>query len=261
MSELKTGLLIRESVRFVRKNFSVLQYQIRPIFFAVIACEFLDRIGVVYNKSWILPLTAIFSLYFYALFWLSWQRSVLLGASKEHRVDFLNPKKDGWRVLGLFFIWSLISIPCFIPAVASLYMVHDKGKSGLCIFLALMFLGVLGSIYIMSRFVFVLSARAVSKKISFPQAFHLSKKSIWPMFGASAFVGTFFLLSFFAYGFIAQSLTSVFIPMSAHVTVFSILFNYALSIPVYVIELLCFTLNITIVSIAFRWSVENSQAA
>lgn len=263
MTKLTVFGLSAETKDFVFSNLDVLRTHLKIIFPMTLLLLVVEQIGMLTGHEWVRHATIIPKLALYAAFALAWHRTSLMGPSEGHSVHPLHITKDEWKFIAIFLAITLI------PAVimggmsgAALMVSHTQSKGiAIAVLLGMIVAMIVGSVFLL-RLYFILPARSVGVHLTVRDAMKVSKGATWPALGATIIYFMIFLLAATIY----SSTVMAVIGMGTeggdgrNVSDFGVGFiQFLLSIPVLAAMFLLTAMNVTTVSKAYRWGMENNS--
>lgn len=259
MSKPGAFTLSKEAKDFVFSNLDVLRAHLKIVFPAMLLITVINQIGATTGHKWVEFVTLIPYLALYAAFALSWHRSSLMGPDKDHAVHPARIQKEEWIFIGLFMLLTLI--PGLIAGsigFAAGFFSHLLGKSAAAVLIVLLIAVAMALMIFVLRVYFILPARSVGVKLSIREALKASRGLAWPVLGASIILFIIFMLAVVIYqGTLMVVVGSIAGDVEIDKTNAGIL-QFFLSIPVLMATFLLTAGNVTVISRAYKWGMENN---
>lgn len=257
-NEVKVFNLVGEAKDFVFSNLDVLKSHLIVIFPFVLLFELINNFGEAFGATWVALLTFIPILYLYGCFALSWHRSSLMGASPDHAVNplELRPENKGFILLffgvaGLPFLFGIL-----MGAGVGLASVGGEIALGIALIIAIP-VSIWGIIQLI-RISFLLPARSVDVKLSLADARRASRGLIGKIFLSGVVVTFAFSLVIMLYALIVGLVVGIITTGSEPSPLTTGLTMFILGIPMIVAGFVYTAINVTILSRAYQWGIQNN---
>lgn len=259
MSKPGAFTLSKDAKDFVFSNLDVLRAHLKIVFPAMLLITVINQIGTATGHKWVEFVTLAPYLALYAAFALSWHRSSLMGPDKDHAVHPARVGREEWMFIGLFMVLTLIPglIAASIGFIAG-YASHALGKAAAIALIIFLITIAMALMIFVLRVYFILPARSVGVKLSVREALKASRGLAWPVFGASIILFIIFMLAVIIYqGTLMVVVGSIAGDVEIDKTNAGIL-QFFLSIPVLMATFLLTAGNVTVISRAYKWGMENN---
>ena len=260
MSKPGAWALSGEAKNFVFSNFGVLKHHLKIVFPMILLVEILNQVGYIADIKF-MPLVTLFpALVLYACFALSWHRSSLRGADDAHMVNPLRLDREDFKFINIFL--ALAIVPTLVIFLIGFLYGLSAGVGGRAVaYAGILFVLIAGFFLVraMLQFSFKLPARSVGVALTFRQARQVSKDMLWPLIGAGMIFGLLFLIVLVAYSGVIGAIV-YFVSGDVEPEGMKLGFvQFVLSVPVYMAAFVLMALNITALSRAYQWGMQNTQ--
>ena len=261
MSKPGAIILSGESKNFVFSNLDVLKSHLKIVFPMILLVEIVNQVGYIAEMKIIPFITFLPALVLYACFALSWHRSSLRGADESHAINPLRLNREDFKFISVFLVLTIT------PAVAALLIGFLFGvmSQGGAVMAVLGIVAVLVASFFLIRgmlqFSFLLPARSVGVRISFNEAKQVSKGLLMPLIGAGMIFGLLFTIVLVVYSGVVGMIVMA-VSGDAELQGLGLGFiGFILSVPVYMAAFVMTALNITALSRAYQWGMQNNQVS
>ena len=261
MSKLGAIALSGEAKNFVFSNIDALKSHLKIIFPMILLVEIINQIGYITNITMMPALTLVPALILYASFALGWHRASLRGVEHSPTINPLRLDREDFKFVGLFF--GLTTIPVIAALLIGFFygVVSRGGGVMAAIGIVAVIVATVFLIRAMLQLSFLLPARSVGVGISFKEARQSSKGLLFPLIGASMIFGLLFTIILVVYSGVVGAVVT-FVSGDVEPQGLGLGFvGFILSLPVYISTFVLTALNITALSRAYQWGMQNNQVS
>ncbi len=246
--------LTKESVGFVFGNIGTLVRHLRIIFPVLLFLMILEIVGTSNGMAFMPAVTLIPNFILMCLFVLSWHRVSLMGTGSDHSIDPFNLRQYDWGFIGIVLLLGLIpAVPLFLVGFAVGYA-NGTGANINPGFAGLLLIPIMIALFVvLTKLYFVLPARSVGVKLTFREAWMISRGATWPVIGSMMLMGVGLMIAAFIFLFVFGIIAGLF--GGGEMSTVS---AFILMVPILVIQFLFGAIYITLLSRAYRWGAENN---
>lgn len=259
---LRVFSLLGDSVAFVNGNIPVLMDHLKIIFPLALLMELINSFGRATGNEWVALLTIIPIIYLYACFALSWHRSSLMGADSAHAVNPFDFSSDTRSFVLLFFGIA------FLPFLIGLFVGGAFGFASAGADKAIVAItgitAIIVSVYFLIqviRYSFALPARSVGVKLSLKEARKVSKGLVWRILSAMGLAATVFGFAIMLYALIMGLTVGVITRGDEPSELSGGIVTFIFQVPLMVAGFYLMAINITILSKAYQWGMQNNAVS
>ncbi len=251
--------LAKESAQFVFTSMGILFHQIKILFPAMLVLSLIDILCDVYAIQYVPFATALISVYLYACLALTWHRYSLSGNIPSSPINPLSISREDFKFIRLFFLLAIIPVLMGVAlgAIAGGGQAV-AGQAGLVMaFLIIIPVFIYAFIQFL-RYSFKLPAKSLGVDLSFADAKRASRGMISRILLAGFFIGVAAAMVLLVYAIISGISVGFASGGEEPGDIAKVIMGVVLGAPVLLIFVVLTAINITILSKAYQWGIQNN---
>jgi hypothetical protein len=258
--------LRKDSWDFVFDHLDSLWKQLKYVAPIILVFAFLDTTAQHYEFPAFQIVTALASIYFWGCFALSWHRFSLMGPSEDRAIDPFGVTSKDWDFIKVFIVLSLVPVLLIVfigLGFGGLASVFRDNAALIVLFILGGIVALCAMLWFFLRVGFLLPAQSMNVTISLEETKVIAKglrlKILWGSFIYTLIGGLVIIL----YAMVAGLVTMVILGMMGvsgdDVPFSAVIVGYVISLPIYAVIFIVAALNISLLSRAYQWGMQNNR--
>lgn len=260
MSErLGSFALAKESAQFVFSSMRVLLNQIKILFPLMLALSLVDILCEIYEVRYLPYATAFVSVYLYGCLALSWHRYSLSDVVPEKPINPFFMSREDFKFIRLFFLIAIL--PILMGVALGAVAGGGKAVAGQTGFMLAFLIVVPVFIYAFIQFIrfsFKMPAKSMGVDLSFADAKRASRGMISRILLSGFFIAVAATVAMLVYAIITGVSIGFASGGDEPGDVAKIVMGFILGAPVIFLVIVLTAINITILSKAYQWGIQNN---
>jgi len=258
--------LRQDSWDFVFNNLDSLKTHARYLFPVFLVLGVVDTVIEHYKIEWAMVATILISIYFTGFFALSWHRFSLIGESENKVINPFELQPEDLSFIKLFFVLSAAptALVFFIfGGVAGSVYVFEENPHYILLAVIIGMVLLIGITWLFLRLAFLLPAKSMRLNIPLNEtkviARGLRLKILWVMTLFTLVSGVVLMIYAITIGLVLISILGLLGMSSEEPSLSADLLGFILSVPIYIVVIVYAALNITVLSRAYQWGMQNNR--